>query len=142
MVSTKQQVVFHLAWKKHFSFKRIESAYALDSIKSGLHIQSTQILSKRQLSNSKHNLADGREPSTTSQERQKPRHEHPKPRHEHPKPNQERLGLREERLGQRGGASSSRWRASRLMKGASRIKLLSPWPSESMQISLCYMKAH
>ena len=78
---------------------------------------------------------DGRGPSTTSQERQNPRHEHPKP-------NQERLGLREERLGQRGGASSSRWRASKPMKGASRTKLLSPWPSESMQICLCYMKAH
>ena len=62
---------------------------------------------------------DGRGSSTTSQERQKPRHEHPKP-------NQERLELREERLGQRGGASSSRWRASRPMKGESRTKLLSP----------------
>jgi len=62
-------------------------------------------------------LLDGRGPSTTSQERQEPRHEHPKP-------NQERLGLREERLGQRGGASSSRWKASRPMKGASRTKLL------------------
>jgi len=32
---------FSLSLKKHFSFKRIESAYALDSIKSGLHIKST-----------------------------------------------------------------------------------------------------
>ena len=32
---------FSLSFEKHFSFKMIESAYALDSIKSGLHIKST-----------------------------------------------------------------------------------------------------
>jgi len=44
VVSTKQQVVFHLAGKNTFSFKKIENVYALDSIKS---LNLPQILSKK-----------------------------------------------------------------------------------------------
>jgi len=42
----KTTVCFSLSLKSTFLLKRIENAYALDSIKSGLHIKSTQILSK------------------------------------------------------------------------------------------------